>query len=657
MASSRRRRGETERRPRRVSPLRRLAAPCLWAALAATLAVDPLAAREPDAPAASLPAADVESFADSFFARYLSEYPYPSLAVAVVAGDSILLLKGYGTEDGQRPVDPSSTVFNIASISKLAVATAAMQLVEQGAVALDEDIEPRLGGVRLVGSGPPVTLRHLLSHTSGLEGPFLRDVVADPGRLVSLRQYFTAHPPRRGRAPGTEIRYSNYAMALAGYLIEQVSGEPFQDYVERRLFAPLGMTSSTFRQPPPESLAARVATAGSGRVPDALLPYPAGSMVSTPSDMARFLIAHLNGGRAGAERVLSEAGVGVMHARQWSADPRVPGVGLGFFESALGGEPGLFHTGARVHFSLLYLFPERKVGLFVVQALRQGGAFQTLRQDFVRAFAARYFPHAPPPVRDDRGAAARAGAFAGVYRPHLLPTTTIERAIGLFSDSRLRTRPGGLLELTLPAGPTLSLKEAGDGLYRATGGSEDGLMFAFERDRAGRVLRLSMSGNTQDPITFDRLAWYQTGTLHAVVLGLVLLLFLGCAAAEIVGGIARLVRRRAPDPGPAGARRAWRVAALAGILVGASPLSVAVLVLAHQGDDAAADGLRLALRAGCTFLLAGTALGLALVPLSLRVRREAYWSVPRRVYFYALAIGAVVAAPLLLHYHVLGYWF
>jgi CubicO group peptidase (beta-lactamase class C family) len=637
--------------------LPRLATPCLGAALAATLAAGPLPAQEPDRPAAPLAAADVEAFADSFFARYLREFPYPSLAVAVVAGDSVLFLKGYGTEDGQRPVDPSSTVFNIASISKLVVATAAMQLVEQGAVSLDDDIEPRLGGVRLAGSGPKVTLRHLLTHTSGLEGPFLRDVVADPGSLVPLQQYFTAHPPRRGRTPGAEIRYSNYAMALAGYLIEQVSGEPFQDYVERHLFAPLGMTGSSFRQPPPESLAARVATAGAGRVPDALLAYPAGSMVSTPSDMARFLIAHLNGGRAGSQSILPAAGVGVMHARQWSADPRVPGVGLGFFESALGGEPGLFHTGARVHFSLLYLFPERNVGLFVVQALRQGGEFQTLRADFVRAFAARYFPQAPPPDRDDGGAAARARAFAGVYRPHLLATTTIERAIGLVSDTRVRARPGGLLEMTLPAGPTLSLKEAGDGLYRATGGSDDGLMFAFVRDHEGRVLRLSMSGNTQDPVTFDRLAWYQSGTLHAVVLGLVLLLFLGCAAAEILGAVARLVRRRAPDAGPAGARRAWRVAALAGILVGASPLSFAALVLAHQGDDAAADGLRLALRTGCTFLLAGTALGLLLVPLSLRVRRGAYWSAPRRAYFYALATGAVVAAPLLLHYHVLGYWF
>src|SRR5262245_17342979 len=249
MGSSRRHRGDAAWR---------LAAPCLCAALAVMLAAGPLRAQEP---APSLSAADVGAFTDSFFARYLRESPDPSLAVAVVAGDSVLVLKGYGTEDGRRPVDPSSTVFNIASLSKLVVATAAMQLVEQGEIALDDDIEAHLGGVRLAGSGPPVTLRHLLSHTSGLEGPFLRDVVTDPGRLVSLRQYFTTYPPRRGRAPGAEVRYSNYAMALAGYLIEQVSGESFQDYVERHLFAPLGMTRSSFRQPPPEPLAARGATA------------------------------------------------------------------------------------------------------------------------------------------------------------------------------------------------------------------------------------------------------------------------------------------------------------------------------------------------------------------------------------------------------------
>ena len=627
----------------------------LCAAFASIATVGPALAQQPSP---SLTRMDVAAFADSFFARYLEDYRDPSLALAVVDGDSILFMKGYGTEDGQRPVDPSSTVFNVASLSKLVVATAAMQLVERGAIALDADIAPLLGSVRISGAGPPVTLRHLLTHTSGLEGPFLREVVADAGQLVPLPEYFRAHPPRRGRPPGGEVRYSNYAMALAGYLIEQLSGEPFHDYAQRHIFAPLGMTSSSFRQPPPPALAARVATAGAGPVPDALLTYPSGAMVSSPVDMARFMAAHLNGGRGSPGRVLSEASTRAMHARQWSADPRAPGVALGFFESTLGGQPGLFHTGARTHFSLLYVFPQHRVGIFIVHAMRQGGEFQTLRTDFVRAFAARFFPYIPPlPVSDEGGAAARAGEFAGVYRPHLLPTTTIERAAGLFSDTRVRVSDAGMLELRIPAGPALTLVEVGEGLYRATRGPNEGLVVAFGRDQRGRVRRMSLSGSTQDPISFNRLAWYQRGTFHAGLLAVFFVLFVGLAFATVLGGAMRVFRRHARPAGPPGAVNTWAAAATTSLLVTASPLSVAILILLQRGDDAAAGGLRLALTVGCTFLTVGAIVGLLLVPLSIRAWRRRYWSAPRRIYFNALAVSAVVASPLLLHYHLLGYWF
>jgi len=344
-----------------------------------------------------------------------------------------------------------------------------------------------------------------------------------------------------------------------------------------------------------------------------------------------------------------------MHSHQWSADPRVPGIGLGFFETSLAGEPALFHTGARIHFSLLCLFPGRKVGLFVVHAMRQGGEFQTLRADFARAFAARYFPHVSPPSPQDDGAAARATALTGVYRPHLLPTTTIERAAGLFSDTRVRIGPDGRLRVEVPAAPPLTLTEIDAGLYRVMEGPEEGLTFAFQRDERGRVRGMSMSGSTADPVTFERLAWFRRGALHAVLLGLVFLLFAACAVAAPVASVVRRIRRR-PATGPAAPRRTWWTAVGAGWLVLASPLSIAALVL-QTGDDTAADGLRFALRVGCTFLLAGAAAALALVPLSVMVWRKAFWSTPRRVWFYALAAAATVAVPLLLHYHLPRYWF
>ncbi|MFN2563489.1 MAG: serine hydrolase [Gemmatimonadaceae bacterium] len=614
---------------------------------------------------------DVGAFADSVFASYLRRYAEPSLAVIVVRGDSVIFQRGYGHEDARsrRRVDPESTVFHVASISKLVTATAAMQMVERGRLRLDEDVNNYLRGKRVIEpGGPAITLRHLLTHTSGLDGPFMREVVALPEQLVPLERYFAAHPPRRGRPPGGEVRYSNYAMALAGHLVEVTSGEPFSDYVERHIFAPLGMRHSTLRQPPLPPLAAHVATAGSGPVPDALLIYPAGSMVSTASDMGRFMLAHLNGGRVpaplGGVRVLADSTTRQMHARQWSADPRLPGVALGFFEGDVGGERGLFHTGARVHFSLLYLLPERHVGIFLVHAMRQGGEFRTLRADFVRGFVGRYFPR-PSPTRAQAGpqhpqaAAGRAARFAGVYRPIMLASTTIERAAGLGMDTRVRSEGGGSLSVAVPGGPRLRLVEVDSGLYRVPSGPDRDVSVAFVAAPDGRARRMSLAGGTQDPLSFDRLAWYERGVLHAVILGAAFALFLSCAMAGLVGLVARLVGRLRGRPPPVwrlGERRAWRAALLASTLVALTPITIGAVVAAHGGDDTAANNLRAALTAGLTLLLAGAVFGAMLMPLAVLAWRRRYWSRARRLYYTVLALATAVAIPLLGHYRLLGYW-
>ncbi|MEJ7813051.1 MAG: serine hydrolase domain-containing protein [Gemmatimonadaceae bacterium] len=625
-------------------------------------------ARPSASPPAPLTRDDVERFADSAFASYVRRSEAPSLAVIVVHGESVLFAKGYGVESEQtrRPVNPDSTLFNIASVSKLITATAAMQMVERGSLGLDERVSRRLRAFDLAnGAGGAVTLRHLLTHTSGLDGPFMRAVVADPRDIVPLGQYFAAHPLTPGRAAGREIRYSNEGMALAGHLVELASGEPFDQYAERHIFEPLGMRHSTFRQPPPPALAERVATAGSGPVPDALLPYPAGSAVSTASDMGRFMLAHLNGGRAGNVRILADSTVRRMHARQWRADPRQPGVALGFFESDLGDEPGLFHTGARTHFSLLYLLPERGVGIFIVQSMRQGGEWQSLRTDVVRGFIERYFPHGAPGLArpDTTGAAARAARYAGVYRPVLLASTTIERAAWLGLDTRVRSARDGSLDFALPGGTRLHLEEVGDALYRVPAGSSAGLTVSFAPRGSSKVSRMAMSGSTQDPVSFDRLAWYERGALHAGLLGACMLLL---ASAPLVAGgraLARLVRRACHGPAPGTERKdgvgraAWRIAALAGGLAILAPVATLGMVLTHAGEDTAANGLRAALTVGLSALLAAIIAGLALAPLVARAWRRAAWTRGQRIYLAALAGAALVAAPLLAYYHLLGFWF
>src|SRR5258705_13334692 len=204
----------------------------------------------------------------------------------------------------------------------------------------------------------PVTVTNLLTHTSGLADSFNVGSVDPPSDLVSLGDFFTKNPPRRGRPPGEQIVYSNMGMAFAGYLVEDVSGVSFDDYAEQNLFRPLGMEHSSFRRPFPSNLAPSVATAGvGGQPPDktAIQLYPSESLVSTVMDMAHFIIAHLNDGQFEGQRILSEASAREMHRQHFTQHPHMPGVAYGFFESYINDRRARFHTGGGGHESGLVL--------------------------------------------------------------------------------------------------------------------------------------------------------------------------------------------------------------------------------------------------------------------------------------------------------------
>ncbi len=601
-----------------------------------------------------LPRRSLEAFADSFFADYLRDSRRPSLALVVVEGGRIVLEKGYGyaDQDGDSPVDPDSTLFNMASLSKLITTTAVLRLVAAGRLALGADV----GGILDVPvperPGAPVTVEHLLTHTSGLEGPLLGAVVDDPSDLLPLGDYFRAHPPRAGAPPGAEVRYSSYGMTLAGRIVERASGERFEDYVDRRVFAPLGMTTATFRQPVPPWLASRIATAGSGPTPNYLQLFPAGSLVAAPHDMGLFMLSQLCDGGP----VLDRAMLDTMQATHWTAIPSAPGVALGWFETRLAGVPALFHTGARTHFSLMVLVPDAGVGIFLVHSMHQGGPYQTLREDFARAFIERFVA----PARAGPGADIAAGGgpapaapaadhrFAGVYRPSLLPSTTLARAGWMALDTRVRAAPDGRLRVALPfAGRGIDLAPAGPGLYR----SDDGVVLAFRRP-GGDGPDMVLSGATQDPVSFTRLAWYQRGTLHAAAALLALLLPL----AWLVRSLAALRRRRAHAARPGAARAAARAATAYSSLTVAAPLALlaAVLMGGGPGSPGAVEfGLRLSL----TLLLAASLTAPVLAWLVWRCLRAGSGSRSRRIHLTALSAVGLLMIPFLAYYHLLGYYF
>ena len=582
----------------------------------------------------------IERFADSVFASYLREFEQPSLAVAIVRGDSVMLLKGYGLESGttRRPVDPESTLFNIASLSKLFTATAAIQLVDAGKLSLDEDVRARLNGAAIDGEGPPITLRNLLTHTSGLDAAFMRGVVRTTDELYPLQEYFARYPLRRGRPPNVEIQYSNAGMALVGRLVEVASGMRFEDYAQEHVLRPLGMLHSTFEQPPPPMLASRVAVYGAGPVPDALVLSPAGAMVSSAGDMARFMRAALR--------------PSAMLQPQWRADSAMPGVGFGFFMSDLGGVPGFFHTGARTHFSLLYLVPEHQLGIFVVHAMRQGGPHQNLRTEFVRAAIERILGTRDTVIAVQDPNWTPLASFEGTYRPSLLGTTNIEKAARLAMDSPVKIGPEGNLAVKIPGGTRLTLARVAENHFRVSDGPHRGMHVVFKRSATGRITGFAFSGSTQDPLSFERLSFLRSGRLHVVLLLLVALLF---AAVAVTAPIARIVRKRREDFEPMQVW-AWRSAVIVGWLAILAPVTVIVLVLTQPGEDPAAEGLRFALTVGLTLIMVAAAISLVLPAFAWLAWRRRWWSATRRTYFSLLATGALVVLMLLWQYRLLGVW-
>jgi CubicO group peptidase (beta-lactamase class C family) len=187
--------------------------------------------------------ADLTAWLDGFFPYALARGDVAGAVVVVVKDGNVLLQKGYGYSDvaAKKPVDPERTLFRPGSVSKLLTWTAVMQLVEQNKLDLDADISGYLDFALPPHDGPPITLRHLLTHTPGFDEIQRALIVTEVEDLMSLEQSLKRWVPPRVLAAGSMPSYSNYGAALAGYIVQRVSGQSFDDYVDGKILGPLGM--------------------------------------------------------------------------------------------------------------------------------------------------------------------------------------------------------------------------------------------------------------------------------------------------------------------------------------------------------------------------------------------------------------------------------
>ena len=399
--------------------------------------------------------ADLDAWLDGYLPYALQSGDIAGAEVAVVKDGQILTSRGYGYSDvaKRKPVDPDKSLFRPGSISKLVTWTAVMQLVDQGKVDLDADVNQYLDFKIPPYDGKPVTLRQLLTHTAGFEEAGKDLIAYDTKYSMGLGAYLKRYVPRRIFAPGTTPAYSNWGTSLAGYVVERVSGVPFDDYIEQRIFAPLGMNESTFRQPLPARLRGDMSLgyprASEKPTPfEIVVPAPAGAMSAPADDMARFMIAHLQGGELNGNRILSQKAWHQMHNSPTTFLPPLNRMQLGFFETNVNGRMVNAHLGDTMGFhSSLHLFMDDGVGFYVsFNSGGKEGAAGTLRMRMFQDFADRYFPHTPRDGRvDPKVAAEHAKLMAGNWLVSRRWESNFLKVAGFLGQAKISTDDKGHL--------------------------------------------------------------------------------------------------------------------------------------------------------------------------------------------------------------------
>ena len=372
-------------------------------------------------PPHAMTADDVHAFLDGFVPMQLERENIAGAVVLVVKDGRILFAKGYGYSDVDKkiPVTVDATLFRPGSISKLFTWTSVMQLVEEGRLELDKDVSAYIDFTIPPKFGKPITLRDLMTHTPGFEEQ-IKDLITEETTPAPLRQHLVQHIPERIYPPGTTPAYSNYGAALAGYIVERVSGQSFNDYVAEHIFKPLGMTRSTFVQPLPAELKPLMSNGynvGSGKAKpfEIIEEAPAGALSATAADLSRFMIAHLQNGKFDNTQILRPETAIQMHSRQFGLSPALNAMCLGFYEETRNGHRIIGHGGDTVYFhSDMHLMLDDGVGFFVSYNSAGKGDISP-RTALWEHFLDRYFPYTPPKVEKLSTADADAKAVAGQY--------------------------------------------------------------------------------------------------------------------------------------------------------------------------------------------------------------------------------------------------
>jgi len=522
------------------------------AALLISLAAFPAQSQTKPAPE------QLSRFFDRAVPRLMEEFHVAGVTVGVADSGDILFLGGYGNADLDKgtPVDPRRTLFRVGSITKLFVWTALMQLEEQGALRLEDPVTKYLDYELPDNFAEPIRIIDLMNHTPGFEDRLIGIFTMDKDRELTLEQTLKRDIPRRVRPPATEVSYSNYGAMLGGYIVQRISGMPFEMYVKRNILDPLGMSRSTFDQPPSAQIG-DMATGYTFRKGEYIrekfeigIGTPAGALSATAADILRFYQAYLNGGQLDGSRILEQETVRRMQQPTFRHDRRANGTAYGFFESGNDTVRALGHGGDSIffHSGSAYL-PNEDLAYYISSNTSTGMALVfTLEQMML----AEFFP-APT--------GAELAAEAGL-------NPDLEQYTGFFAmNRRSESDPTQIIGAVTLVNPKIS--EDGKGLFIASmldpSGSvyvpvapdifqqqDGGMRIVFLRDDAGEVR--SLYADDIPAFLFNRPPGIEHPAVSLVVLILGVLLFLTALIAPPTGLLTLIPRLRSPKGEAAAAR-------------------------------------------------------------------------------------------------------
>ena len=617
-------------------------------------------------------AAELETFIDKFFNQEMSSIP--GAVFVLVKNGQIFLSKGYRYANWEQktPVDPDKTLFRVGSLSKLFTTTAAMQLVEQGKLDINRDTQQDLIDLEIKDTfAEPLTLAHLLTHADGFDVAWTVGAANKcQSERPSLRNFLADNMPPRVRPPGELYVYGDAGMALAGRLVEAVSGMPFIEYVNQNILQPLDMEHSSFLQPLPAELSANLATgyasAHGGYDPTPFLcgySVPTIGLSTTAIDMAHFMIAQLEGGLYANQQILSNATVEEMQRQQFTHFPKhvkAAGSAYGFYERLQNHQRALEHGGNLYgHTSQIFLLPEHGIGFFI--------AFNTddkseLRERLIKQFLDHYYPQQKqpgPPLEPDLSAAAqdRSRQISGIYRFVRYPHDSIAKfwtiCFGSRPDLRLEANSDGTFTL-LPRGTRWVEVEPWLLRYRDADDMQDSNNYLSVRQNAsGQVTGMALSNYVF--VAYEKLNWHESVQLHKRILAGCCLIFLATCGSFL--GI--FVHRRSHKWFLKQSKFTRLSRVLTSVTAALNLLFVAGILwlVASVNYWEFFTGIPAFVVALLCLPIAATVLTLGMPIVALLAWKDKRWSVPSRLLYLLTTLASGVFLILLNYWNLLGFRF